>query len=155
MAETADWTASAIGATDRQNKGWIKFLIGAGVIVAALTLLLYTSMQGNAQYYLTVKELHDRAGEMVGKDVRVSGLVVPNSISYNASTLHLEFDMLDKLGDGDEEPLRIVLDGEPLPDQMNDEAEAIAEGQLQADGTFRAESLMMKCASKYETSVEN
>ena len=71
----------------------------------------------------------------------------------DVSGTYLEFDILDQ-ADSSHEPLRIVLDGEPLPDQMTDEAEAIAEGQLQPDGTFRAESLMMKCASKYEAQVE-
>jgi cytochrome c-type biogenesis protein CcmE len=89
---------------------------------------------------------------MVGKDIRVSGFVVPDSIAYDASSLHLEFDIVDQTG-MTQDPLRIVINGEPLPDQMQDEAEAIAEGKLHSDGTFQAETLMMKCASKYDVEV--
>ena len=147
-----DWTANAAGDVREGNPGWIKFAIGGVIIVAALALLLYSTTQGNVQYFLTVAELRERESEMVGKDIRISGIVVPASISYDATTLHLEFDVVDEAG-ASQAPLRILMDGEPLPDQMQDEAEAIAEGRLQADGTFRAESLMMKCASKYDVEV--
>ncbi len=147
-----DWTTSAAGEVQEGGRGWIKFVIGGVVIVAALLLLLYTSTEGNAQYFVTVEELHARGAEMIDKDIRLSGIVVPNSISYDAATLHLEFDVVDAAG-STQEPIRIVMDGEPLPDQMQDEAEAIAEGRMLADGTFRAETLMMKCASKYDVQV--
>lgn len=148
-----DWTTTAnVGATTG-GRGWIKYAVGGLVIVAALVLLLYTATQGNAQFYVTVQELRDREAEMIGKDLRISGIVVPSSISYDAETLHLEFDIADQ-GSVSQEPLRIVMDGQPLPDQMQDEAEAIAEGRLEADGQFHAESLMMKCASKYDVEVK-
>ena len=147
-----DWTTSAAGDVQEGGGGWIKFAIGGVVIVAALVLLLYTTTQGNAQYFVTVEELRAREMEMVDKDIRLSGIVVPDSISYDTATLHLEFDVVDQAGSS-QEPLRIVMDGEPLPDQMQDEAEAIAEGTLLSDGTFRAETLMMKCASKYDVEV--
>jgi cytochrome c-type biogenesis protein CcmE len=100
-----------------------------------------------------VEDLRERGDEMAGKDVRISGIVVPDSITYDSQTLHLEFDIVDQ-SNANQEPLRVVMDGEPLPDQMKDEAEAIAEGRLAADGTFHAETLMMKCASKYEVEVK-
>jgi cytochrome c-type biogenesis protein CcmE len=149
----SDWTATAAGEVSEGGRGWIKFAVGGIVIVAALALLLYTATQGNAQFFVTVQELRAREAELVGKDIRISGIVVPASISYDAETLHLEFDIVDQ-GNGAQEPLRIVMDGEPLPDQMQDEAEAIAEGRLRADGTFQAETLMMKCASKYDVEVK-
>lgn len=147
-----DWTTSAANEVQEGGSSWIKFVIGGVVIVAAVALLLYTSTQGNAQYLVTVEELRERETEMVGKDIRVSGFVVPDSISYDATSLHLEFDVVDQAGAA-QEPLRIVMDGEPLPDQMQNEAEAIAEGKLHSDGTFQAETLMMKCASKYDVEV--
>ncbi len=153
MTRATDWTTSAEETTGGTSYSWTKLLIGGVIVLGAIALLLYTTTRGNAQYSLTIQELRGREAEMVGKDARISGIVVPDSIAYDAATLHLEFDVVDQVG-SNQQPLRIVVDGEPLPDQMKDEAEAIAEGQLQADGTFRAETLMMKCASKYETEVE-
>lgn len=151
MTNTADWTASGIEET-KQGGGWVKFMVAGLVIVAAIVLFLYTTTRSNAQYFLSVQELRERNAEMVGKDARISGIVVPDTITYDSQTLHLEFDIVDR-DSTNLEPLRIVMDGEPLPDQMKDEAEAIAEGRLNADGTFQAETLMMKCASKYEVEV--
>jgi len=152
MANTADWTSSGSEET-RQGGGWAKYAAAGVVIVAAVILLLYTTTRGNAQFYLSVGDLRARGAEMLGKDVRISGIVVPDSIVYDAQTLHLEFSIVDR-EHPDQEPLRVVMEGEPLPDQMRDEAEAIAEGRLRSDGTFQAETLMMKCASKYEVEVK-
>jgi cytochrome c-type biogenesis protein CcmE len=152
MADTADWTTSGMEETQRRSGGWAKFAVAGLVIVAAIVLFLYTTTRSNAQYYLSVQELRDRGTELIGKDARISGIVVPDSIMYDSQTLHLEFDVVDKDA-ANQEPLRIVMDGEPLPDQMKDEAEAIAEGRLNVDGTFQADTLMMKCASKYEVEV--
>ena len=152
MTRTVDWTTSAVGEESGGSRAWIKFALGGAVILVAFAVVLYATSQGNAQYFLTVGELRDRQAEIVGKDVRISGFVVADSIAYEASTLHLEFDIVDQAGSA-QEPLRIVLDGEPLPDQMNDEAQAIAEGRLQSDGMFQAETLMMKCASKYDVEI--
>jgi cytochrome c-type biogenesis protein CcmE len=138
--------------TQQHGGGWVKFAVAGVVVVAAIALFLYTTTRSNAQFYLSVQELRDRGAEMVGKDARISGIVVPDSIAYDSQTLHLEFDVVDRDA-ANQEPLRIIIDGEPLPDQMKDEAEAIAEGRLNADGTFQAETLMMKCASKYEVEV--
>jgi len=151
MTNAADWTAS--GSEETGQGSWAKFAVAGAVILAAVILLLYTTTRGNAQYYLSVEDLRARGAEMLGKDVRISGIVVPDSIVYDSQTLHLEFHMVDR-EKPDQEPLRVVMDGEPLPDQMRDEAEAIAEGRLQPDGTFQAETLMMKCASKYEVEVK-
>ena len=153
MAETADWTTSGAGQAATDGAGRLKFVIGGVIILAAVALLIFSTMQGNSQYSLTVSEINERSAEMLGKDARISGIVVPDSIVYDSNTLHLEFDVVDA-GSLDQQPLRIVMDGEPLPDQMQDEAEAIAEGKLQPDGTFQADTLMMKCASKYDVEIE-
>jgi cytochrome c-type biogenesis protein CcmE len=37
-----------------------------------------------------------------------------------------------------------------LPDTFRDNAQAMADGKMQADGTFHASSIAAKCPSKYE-----
>lgn len=152
MVDTADWTKSSLEREEERDRGWIKFAIVGVVLVAAVAFLLVAAVRDNAQFYLTVGEIQARKDELVGKDARVSGIVIPDSIQYDPTSLHLEFDILDPEG-ATEKPLRIVIDGEPLPDQMKDEAEAVVEGRLQPDGTFSAETLMMKCTSKYDVEV--
>ncbi|MDZ7637246.1 MAG: cytochrome c maturation protein CcmE [Bryobacterales bacterium] len=38
---------------------------------------------------------------------------------------------------------------DPLPDTFRDNAQALADGRMQADGTFHAKRIQAKCASKY------
>ena len=51
----------------------------------------------------------------------------------------------------DGQVLQVYYTGsEPLPDTLMDRAQAIADGRYQQDGTFHAEMVQAKCASKYE-----
>jgi cytochrome c-type biogenesis protein CcmE len=47
--------------------------------------------------------------------------------------------------------MRVVYRGiDPLPDTFKDDAQAMADGTLGADGVFQAKKIQAKCASKYE-----
>jgi cytochrome c-type biogenesis protein CcmE len=39
---------------------------------------------------------------------------------------------------------------QPIPDTFKDGVEAVVEGERQADGSFEADQIQAKCASKYE-----
>jgi len=43
---------------------------------------------------------------------------------------------------------------EPLPDTLVDRAQAVAEGHLLQDGSFEANHVQAKCASKYDSAYE-
>ncbi len=66
-----------------------KFVIGTLVIVGAMVYLIASNMASNAQYFLTVGELRGKGAPMIGRAVRVSGIVVGDSIEYHADRLHL------------------------------------------------------------------
>lgn len=148
-----------------------KFLIGGVVLFAAVILLVITSIKGNAQYYLTVSEL------MAGKagsqgNVRVSGVVLGDTIVYDQQTLELTFTVANIPGDNKEiealgglaqvlhdaalDPnagrMQVVYQG-VKPDLLKNEAQAIMTGKLGTDGIFYADELLLKCPSRYEDSV--
>jgi len=51
----------------------------------------------------------------------------------------------------DKSTLKVAYTGlDPLPDTFKDGAQALADGKLDKDGTFRAARIQAKCASKYE-----
>ncbi len=76
--------------------------------------------------------------------VRVAGTVVPGSIIRREGTV--DFDIQQ-----DEQALTVRYVGsDPLPDTLVDEAQAVAEGYLQTNGTFEATQVQAKCTSKYE-----
>ena len=129
-----------------------KFLVGGLVILLAVGYLIVSSFGSSAQYFLTVAELRAKGAAMIGDDVRISGVVNGDSIVYDAQALRLEFDVVDSLDDLSN-PLHVVYIG-PKPDLMQHEAQAIIEGAWQDDGIFyahnRADSLLLKCPTRYE-----
>jgi len=149
-----------------------KFIVGGLLIVAAVVYLIVSSTQASAQYFLTVDEMVQRGSEVVGRDLRISGAVVGETIQYDPQTLTLTFEVADVPGDNAEieaqgglaavlhqaviDPKRtrvkVVYNG-VKPDLLRDEAQAIMTGQLGEDGIFYAEELLLKCPTKYEEAV--
>src|SRR5512143_144500 len=149
-----------------------KFLVGGVVILAAVIYLIISSTQANAEYFLTINELKSQGSAVVGKNLRVSGAVVGDSIQYDPQTLTLSFDVANVPGDNKEidaqgglakvlheavvDPnrtrIKVVYSG-PKPDLLKDEAQAIMTGHLGADGVFHAEELLLKCPTKYQEAV--
>lgn len=150
----------------------IKFFIGGFVIVAAVIFLIASSMQENAQFFMTVDELNAKGPDMVDKNIRLSGAVVGDTIDYDPNSLSLKFTVAHVTGDNGEveqggglaqvlhqaviDPgrsrLQVVYVG-AKPDLMRNEAQAIMTGYLGADGIFYADELLLKCPTKYEEAV--
>jgi cytochrome c-type biogenesis protein CcmE len=156
----------------RAQGGQAKFLVGGLLIVAAIIYLIVSSTQANAQFFLTVDELLAKKAEMTGRDLRVSGAVLGDTIKYDAKTLTLSFTVANIPGDqkvidaqgGLAEVLHAaVLDAKvsriPVvykgakPDLLKNEAQAIMTGKFGADGVFTATELLLKCPTRYEEAV--
>lgn len=154
--------------------GKTKFLIGGLLIIAAVIYLIASSATANAQYFLTIEEANQKfqAGELEGRNLRVSGAVIGESIEYDIDSLTLNFvvahvpadnKVLEEQGglaaalhqavnDPDRPTLQVVYQG-PKPDLLQNEAQAIMTGTLDQDGVFQADELLLKCPTKYEGSV--
>ena len=152
--------------------GRLKFILGGVLILTAVIYLIVSSTQANAQYFLTIHELMTNKSDNLGKSLRVSGAVVGDTIQYDPNTLTLTFTVADVpadnksidaqgglakvLHDAVVDPnrtrMQIVYTG-PKPDLLRDEAQAIMTGQLGQDGVFRADELLLKCPTKYESAV--
>jgi len=124
-----------------------KFIVGGFIIVAVVVYLIVSSLGGSTAYYLTVAELRAKGPAAVGQKVRVSGVVDGATIQYDQQNLILRFDIVDNSG-----RLPVVYHG-PRPDMFQDQAEAVVEGKLNADGVFEASNLLLKCPSKYEAAA--
>ncbi|MBN1220316.1 MAG: cytochrome c maturation protein CcmE [Anaerolineae bacterium] len=122
----------------------IKFIIGGVVIALAVIYLVYSGIQNNATYFLTVDELYAKGETQFNRPVRVSGKVDGDTIDFNNRDLILTFDVTSDTG----QRLHVIFNG-PKPDQMRHEAEAILEGKYDGQ-VFTAQSLLLKCPSRYE-----
>ncbi len=159
--------------TNPQSGSKAKFIIGGVLIVAAIIYLIASSATANAQYFLTVEETLQKSatGELGDRDLRISGAVIGDTINYNPQTLELSFTIAHVPGSKKEleaegglaialhnavnDPyrprLRVVHNG-PMPDLLQDEAQAILTGNLEGE-VFYADELLLKCPTKYEESI--
>ena len=149
-----------------------KFVIGGFLILGAVVFLIWSSTAATSEYFLTIDELNAKGPEVVDRNLRVSGAVIGETISYDAQTLTLTFEVAHVPGDQavleDEgglaealhqaviDPTRsrmtIVYVG-PMPDLLRHEAQAIVTGKLGEDGLFHADELLLKCPTKYEEAI--
>lgn len=127
----------------------LKFIIGGALVIGLVVVLIVQATMSTGAYYLTVSELNAQGAAMVGERVRVSGAVVDDSEDWNAQEITLRFAIHDEEG----AQLPIVFYG-PRPDNFQRAAEAIIEGELLADGSFKADTLLLKCPSRYEEEPE-
>ena len=152
--------------------GRAKFIVGGLLIIAAIIYLIASSTRASAQYFLTIEELAAKNEKVLGRDVRVSGAVIGDSIQYDPQSLTLSFTVAHVPGDNkdieaqgglaavlhaaaidpDRPRIQVVYVG-PKPDLLKNEAQAIMTGKLGEDGVFYAEELLLKCPTKYEEAV--
>lgn len=125
----------------------IKFIVGGGVIALAIVYLIITGIQSTAAYFLTIDELYAKGATFENRTVRVAGKVDEQSVDFNNRDLILAFDVTSET----DQRLHVIFNG-PKPDQMRHGAEAILEGTYDGE-TFRAQSLLLKCPSRYDEDV--
>lgn len=128
----------------------LKFGLITVVIVASLAWLGWNGVSESMTYYVTLQELAGMP-DSTDKRIRVGGDVEPSSIVRKADKV--EFTILQK-EEGSDEVLRlnVVYTGtDALPDTFRDNAQALCDGRLRADGVFEAQKIQAKCASKYES----
>lgn len=149
-----------------------KFLIGGGLILASVVYLIASSTGANAQYFMTVDEVRAAGADVTGRNLRVSGAVIGDTIQYDPQTLTLSFQVANvpvdnavieaqgglaevlhqAVVDPTRNRIHVIYVG-PKPDLMRDEAQAIITGHIGQDGVFQAEELLLKCPTRYEEAV--
>ncbi len=154
MAE-ASWTNKEKDAVlEKPKSNRLKFIIGGVVLIGAIVFLVVNAMSGSTQLYKTVDEFYSDQTRLTGRDLRVSGWVIGDSIQYtqiDANNSRLEFDIVDDINNPGQR-MHIVALNEPLPDLLQDRAQALVEGRAEPNGEFMANSggLMLKCPTRYE-----
>ncbi|HRW47579.1 MAG: cytochrome c maturation protein CcmE [Caldilinea sp.] len=127
----------------------LKFVIGGLLLIGLVVALMVQATMSTGAYYMTVGELNSKGAGIVGERVRVSGTVVDGSEDWRPQEITLRFSIADENG----AQLPIVFSG-PRPDNFQRAASAIVEGELLPDGSFQAETLLLKCPSRYEEEPE-
>jgi len=136
----------------RRNR--LMFAVGGVVLIAAVVFLVVNAMSGSTQLYKTVGEFYAEQSRLTGRDLRVAGWVIGDSIVYTQIDAHnsrLEFDIVDDLNNPTQ-TLHVVALNEPKPDLLQNQAQALVEGHADTNGVFQANpgGLMLKCPTRYE-----
>jgi cytochrome c-type biogenesis protein CcmE len=122
----------------------LKFAVGSVVIVLTLSYLAYSGYQESKTYYQTVPELYALKDNAYDKRLQVSGDVIPGSIKRDGKIVTFVIG-------AEAQTLQVKYVGkDPLPDTLIDRATAMATGRMGRDGVFVADTMLAKCASKYE-----
>ena len=138
-----------------------RFVIGVGLMAAAIGYLIFAAVRNTAEYYLTVNELNQRKAELSGQMIRVAGRVQPGNISWDPNSLTLIFAIAQLPPDPNQPAItqvvakdaavawRVVARGQPKPDMFAAGRDVIIEGRLAADNTIEATQVLTSCPSKY------
>jgi len=141
------------------------------VMLAAVAYLIVSNIGGQQEYFMTVDELMARRDELAGRNIRISGAVIGDTIQYDGQTL--SFDIVhipdsaaliedegglaevlhEAVSNPNAERVTVMMFDEPKPDLLKNEAQAIVTGHLGEDGIFYADELLLKCPTRYEEAV--
>jgi cytochrome c-type biogenesis protein CcmE len=126
----------------RQGRKKWHFGVGIAIIFSTIVWLGYSGIQESKTYYVTVSELL-ATPDTQHRRFRVAGDVASGTIQRAVGKVEFQLQQGSEL-------VPVVYTGvDPLPDTLVDGAQAVADGRYE-NGTFHAEAVQAKCASKYE-----
>lgn len=128
-----------------------KFLIGGALILGTAGYLMASSIRDTGVYYLTPTELAAKVSQdpsFYETGVKVGARVVPGSIVRAPGGRELDFRVTDGA-----HTYPVSYRG-LVPDMFTDSVDVVLEGRLAQNGTFRATSVLTKCASRYENAPQ-
>ena len=154
MANTSWTNSGGTIALDQPKSNRWKFVVAGLLLVGAIVYLVVNAMRGSTQLYKTVDEFYSEQSRLIGRDLRVSGYVLGDTVEYtviDSANSRLEFDIADN-PEAPGQRLHIVVLNEPKPDLLQDHAQALVEGSADNAGVFMANpgGLFLKCPTRYE-----
>ena len=127
----------------------IKLVVTLIVIAGALGLLVTSGLKNNTGSYLTIKEALVIQKSSAGQYIQMEGTIVKGSTTWDPTNVILKFDLTDGTN-----KINISYNG-VKPDNFDSGYPIIVEGRFNSENTFAAESLKVKCPSKYEAETKN
>lgn len=126
----------------RPKKQRLVLVVISLVALGGAALLALWGLQGQAAYFVTPSEI--RAGKVAtGEALRLGGMVSEGSLERKADGVTVSFLV------GDEKAEVPVSYTGILPDLFREGSGMVAEGRLDADGTFHADTILAKHDERY------
>ncbi len=125
----------------------IKLAIALLVLLGAVVLLAKAAAGGGYVYMMPVDEFV-ASEKAQARRTRLTGVVCEEHVDTSSALGVASFDLLGDTG-------RVTVNYTGIvPDMFKPGHEVIVEGKLDENGTFQADILMTKCASKYVSADE-
>lgn len=148
-------------------------VIISAIVLGIVAILILISTQSGLEYYYSVDEIYEKVVPGYSSQVRVNGVVIGESISFDKESNLLTFEIaqipldraeIEAAGGIDEvlhqaaadpslKRIWVTYEGS-APDMLKNEAQAIVSGKLGDDFTLYADELLLQCPSKYEEQVQ-
>jgi len=143
-ARTPATRASARTVPRKRSRPKTRFLIAGLVIVAAIGYMIYAAIESGSEYYATTTELASMGDKAIGQQMKIGGQVLDGTAQWDRGANSVSFTLTDGAKN-----LPVTYTG-TVPDTFQPGNGVVLEGKLGADGKFQANSMLTKCASKYE-----
>jgi cytochrome c-type biogenesis protein CcmE len=138
-----------VGAKPTISRRGLVIVVPLVMLSAAIVTLVLTGMKDNAIYSKSVDQLVAEKSKFAGRPVRAEGNLVHGTLTKRETPCEYHFTIAKN---GVEVPVRYAQC--IVPDTFRDVAGmdvgVTVEGELQADNSFEATSVLAKCPSKYE-----
>jgi cytochrome c-type biogenesis protein CcmE len=126
-----------------------RFIVGAVLIAAAVSYLVYAGIRTTSMYYFELDEFLAQRADHVGEHMRVKGWVKHGTMRWDPKTNELAFALAHK---DDTESVPVAYKG-ILPDMFAEGREVVVEGRYEQGG-LTARQIMTSCPSKYEPKAD-
>jgi cytochrome c-type biogenesis protein CcmE len=146
----ADARAAVRRTPAKRRRSGLLVVVPLVMISAAAAALVLGGMKDKAIYSKPVDELVAQKGKFAGRPVRAEGTLVHGSLTKRETPCEYRFTITRN---GVDVPVRFAecIVPDTFRDEPGAEVGVTVEGELQADNTFEATSVLAKCPSKYET----
>ena len=123
-----------------------KWILGGGVIAAAIVGASFLAINENSVYFFTPGEAKVQAATLQNQTIKVGGMVLPGSQVWQAEGLDLKFTLTDLKG----AEIKVHHNGTP-PDMFKEGSGVVVEGRINDAGTeIISRNLMVKHSEEYK-----
>jgi cytochrome c-type biogenesis protein CcmE len=127
-----------------------KIIIGGIIACGALAFLLFSLFRTGAPYAVTLNEFVESEDSYIGKQIRVEGYVVQDTIDWTSSDYDLKF-ILYNGENNSSSRLTVFYTGEkPDPNKFIGGIKILVSGKYDKDKIFLANSITYECPNEYK-----
>jgi len=124
-----------------------KIILILVILIVGLSYILVTNFRDSATYYITVEEFIDLSPDET-RQIRLAGILDPDSINYNEFEGIYTFQVKDK---DFNYKIDCIFNG-IIPSNLASQEEVLLEGKMQ-ENFFKVNQIMFQCPSRYEESL--